>query len=441
LTVRTRTNGNAGANKILDQDKAAHDWYRFVLSFPPQLVQKYLLRFSIDERHLVLDPFCGTGTTLVECKKRRIPASGVEATLMGHYASRVKTDWSVDAMQFLEHAEHVAARVADLMESQGQGEFGDLPLFRASSEATIPADLKTLDKNQWAILSKDFISPVPLHRALTLLDEIMAGGDERFVALEKLALAKTLVTEVGNVSFGPEIGRSAPKKDAPVVTVWLSLCRNMAEDLVKLQDRANVPSTVLLGDSRERLPMKENSIDAVITSPPYPNEKDYTRTTRLESVVLGLVKNRSELRRMKVDLLRSNTRNVFVADDDDRWVEEFESVQQLAREIERRRIELGKTSGFERQYHRVVRLYFGGMKRHLDNLRPFLRPGARCAYVVGDQMSYLLVHIKTGEILAEIASALGYEVEGIELWRTRLATATKEQLREEVVVLRWPGQH
>jgi hypothetical protein len=43
-------------------------------------------------------------------------------------------------------------------------------------------------------------------------------------------------------------------------------------------------------------------------------------------------------------------------------------------------------------------------------------------------------------LLAEIASRLGYQVEGIDLFRTRLATATKEQLREEVVLLSWPGR-
>jgi hypothetical protein len=81
------------------------------------------------------------------------------------------------------------------------------------------------------------------------------------------------------------------------------------------------------------------------------------------------------------------------------------------------------------------------MARHLANLRPALRPGARLAYVVGDQASYLGVMIRTGQLLAEIAQTLGYEVEGIDLFRTRLATATREHLREEVLVLKWPGPH
>ena len=106
---------------------------------------------------------------------------------------------------------------------------------------------------------------------------------------------------------------------------------------------------------------------------------------------------------------------------------------------EARRVALGKTSGFERLYARVTRLYFGGMARHLAELRTILRPDAHLAYVVGDQASYLRVMIPTGRLLAEIAQHLGYELVGIDLFRTRLATATRAQLREEVVVLRWPG--
>ena len=93
--------------------------------------------------------------------------------------------------------------------------------------------------------------------------------------------------------------------------------------------------------------------------------------------------------------------------------------------IEARRLELGKTSGFERLYPRITKLYFGGMPRHLAEVRGVLRPGAQLAYVVGDQASYLRIMIRTGQLLAEIAQSLDYEFVGIDLFRTRLATATK----------------
>ena len=79
------------------------------------------------------------------------------------------------------------------------------------------------------------------------------------------------------------------------------------------------------------------------------------------------------------------------------------------------------------------------MARHLAELRPVLKPGAKLAYVVGDQASYLQILIRTGELLAEVGEDLGYRVDRIDLFRTRAATATKTELREEVVVFEWMG--
>ncbi|MFC1805736.1 hypothetical protein ACFL09_01995, partial [Planctomycetota bacterium] len=49
------TPATAENNKLLRVDRAAHDWYRFVLSFPPHLVRDYLGRFGADTGSRVLD--------------------------------------------------------------------------------------------------------------------------------------------------------------------------------------------------------------------------------------------------------------------------------------------------------------------------------------------------------------------------------------------------
>ncbi len=216
--------------------------------------------------------------------------------------------------------------------------------------------------------------------------------------------------------------------------------QDMCDDLQYLAERAQISSNVIFADSR-KIPntIDDQSIDAVITSPPYPNEKDYTRITRLETILLGFAGNRNELRSHKESLIRSNTRGIYKSDCDDLEVANFSEINRISAEIERRRIDQGRTSGFERMYAKVVRQYFGGMALHLQNLQRVLKPGAMLAYVVGDQASYLRVMIHTGQILAGIATSLGYEVIGIDLFRTRTATATRAQLREEVVILYWPG--
>ncbi len=315
-----------------------------------------------------------------------------------------------------------------------------LPLFRRTG-ANGTSELRQLPPDTGRLLLTNSISPLPLHKTLILLEHLTRQQDAHYAAHERLALARALVTSIGNLEFGPEVGVGPIKPDAEVVTPWLDTIRTMASDLQIHGAGAGTPAVAHHADARalsDILPPA--SVDVVITSPPYPNEKDYTRTTRLESVLLGFITDKVELRRLKQGLIRSNTRGVYRDDDDDGWVSSHREIQRIAETIEARRIELGKTSGFERMYARVTKLYFGGMARHLADLRPILRPGARLAYVVGDQASYLRVMIRTGQILADIAESLGYEVIGIDLFRTRAATATREQLREEVVVLRWPGK-
>jgi len=414
--------GGSSNNKLSPEDRAFHDWYRFVLSFPPHLVRQYLDRFSLSNGSIVLDPFCGTGTTLVEAKKNSISSIGIEASPMAAFASQVKTNWVRKHLE-LRKTGGAIAEEASRMDSQS-----GYPTLKFSPE-------------QEQILLSGSISEVPLHKCLVLLRLIKTIADPQVRNMLLLALAHITVFSASNLKFGPEVGVGRRRKeDAAVFEDFFLKVSSMARDL-EAADEAAPPSTVIMADSRcVNSAIAQASVDAVITSPPYPNEKDYTRTTRLESVLLGFIRDKQDLRRLKQNLLRSNTRNVYIEDSDDALIPPRSAVDRIAEEIERRRIALNKTSGFERLYQRVTRLYFGGMKRHFLELQRYLRPGARLAYVVGDQASYLQVMIRTGELLADIAHEVGYDVTDLELFRTRLSTTTGEQLREEVLILEWKGK-
>lgn len=410
-------------NKLKEADRAVHDWYRFVLSYPPHLVRMYFSRFGLEKGHLVLDPFCGTGTTLVEAKKNGIRSYGIEANPMACFASGVKTNWSVEPDELVKHANAICRRARRVLEDwNGQ--------------------LKTLPPEEEKLLLSHSICPVPLHKCLILREEILKSSDSAARDIERLALAYVSVFVASNLKFGPEVGVGVKRKmDAPVFEGWLDKINEIASDIRQFASLTAVASKCTLGDAR-KIPddLAPASVDGVITSPPYPNEKDYTRTTRLESVLLGFIHSKEELRAFKQSLIRSNTRNVYRGDDDDLEIMQHAKIAAIADEIERRRIALNKDSGFERLYHRVAKLYFGGMKRHFEQVKRVLKPGAKLAYVVGDQASYLQVLIRTGELLADVAHETGYEVLSLDLFRTRLSTTTGEQLREEVLVLEWPGE-
>ena len=449
-------------NRLQATDGPIHGWYRFILGYPPHLVREYLDIFQCDpEKDWIFDPFCGTATTPVEARLLGFPTMSTDANPISVLAAKVKLNWDLDLNQItslLGDILDLAARCLSRYDLASiPNENLQLSLFGSNllsgrvkygnggNELTSEFQPnRILLPASASLIPTGFISEKPLLRVLAMryaIENIMSEQNQ--CDFFKLALANTIVKSAGNVGFGPEVYRLPPKEDADVLGEFSLMVYRMVDDLrmvIEKQALPYPPAYMFSDDARTLSRLKETlSIGAVITSPPYPNEKDYTRTTRLESVLLGLINTKSDLRTLKNNLLRSNTRNVFISDDDDRFIKDIPSVLSVADEIERKRVELGKTSGFERLYHRVTRLYFGGMYRHLKSLIVFLRPGAHCAYVVGDQMSYFRVHIRTASLLADVAIKAGYEVEGIQLWRTRRSTATKLDLEENVLILKRPG--
>lgn len=435
---------NGAPNTLLPEDRAIHGWYRFVLSYPPHLVRRYGEIFDLSSKDLLLDPFCGTGTTLVEAKKRQISSVGCDAHPFAALISRVKTNWSLDVARLRRTLTRILRTAGKAMREH------DLEPLSFDAEMVCADTLNSnggLSEAEQRLLPTGFLSVRPLRRLLLLRAEIDAATRTDTAPYRKffqLAFAHVIANGAGNFAFGPEIYRTKPKPDYDVLGHFARHADLMVSEMEAAQNRKGYRTRchVLQMDARtlEGLP---DQISAVITSPPYPNEKDYTRTTRVETVLLGLVSDRPGLREAKEALLRSNTRNVFVSDRDGEEVSEFTDIRRICDRIEKRRVELEKTSGFERLYHKVVAHYFGGMRRHFRALRPKLKPGARLAYVVGDQLSFLMVPIPTAGLLAQVAGAEGYREISCDLWRERIGTKVRNdrkgrrtvRVREEVLVL------
>ena len=145
---RPRTNG--AMNTLLSADGPAHDWYRFVLSFPPHLVRDYIQRFDLGPSSGLLDPFCGTGTTLVEAKKSGIPSWGIEAVPMSRHAAGTKVNWTPEPNRLARHAGLVAEEAIARLAADG---ITDEPM------AGVPADmrLKSLPAESSKLLLKNSI--------------------------------------------------------------------------------------------------------------------------------------------------------------------------------------------------------------------------------------------------------------------------------------------
>jgi DNA modification methylase len=433
-----------GDNVLHVDDAPVHQWYRFVLSYPAHLVRHYARQFHLTSSDLLLDPFCGTGTTLVESKKLGIPSVGCDAHPFIALASRVKVNWSVQSGLLRLKLSTISRRAEAVMTKHGLLPLSmESTLFRERPELSVNGYRLTEDQEK--LLPTGFLSEKPLTRLLILRDEIKnatSDADSGVRDFFLIALAHVIANGAGNFAFGPEIYRTKGKEDYDVLGHFTRQSDRMIADLSKVSSNAGVPATVVESDARS-LDGIPSGISAVITSPPYPNEKDYTRTTRVESLLLELFSDKASLRRVKEGMLRSNTRNIFVKDNDGDEVAEFAEIQRVCRTIERRRIELKKDSGFEKLYHKVVAHYFGGMRRHFRSLKPKLVRGAQLAYVVGDQFSFLMVPVPTAKLLGIVAESEGYRITGCDLWRERTGTKVRNdrrgrktiRSREEVLLL------
>jgi len=160
-----------GINVIRKTDTPIHDWYRFVQSYPPHLVRQYIERFGIRRRDLLCDPFCGTGTTLVEAKKCGVRSVGCDAHPFAVLVSRVKTNWSLDVDLLSSLLRRILAGAEEQMIRHG---LPPLSFYTMMVRETEPGQKNgyRLSDDEEKLLPTGFLSERPMQRLLILRDEI-----------------------------------------------------------------------------------------------------------------------------------------------------------------------------------------------------------------------------------------------------------------------------
>jgi DNA methylase len=402
-----------------------HNWYRLRLGYADHLVASLLDEFGLEAGDTVLDPFCGSGTSLVECMKKGINSVGIDANPSSCFAATVKTNWRLQSETLLSLLDDIETSIHRYVRRSAA--LSDDPTFRYLE--------------QTGMIERGWMSDQPLRQCLALKQAIWnLPTSKPYKHALFLALVAEIVDGASNVKFGPELYCGPRRVDCDALAGFVDRVETMASDLVVVRKIAgHGRAEVVHGDSRRcrsLLSEHANDFSAVICSPPYPAEHDYTRNARLELAFLEEVTDRASLRTIKKGMIRSHTKGIYKTDRDGMFVSKNGSIRRLAARLET--AVSGKEYGFARLYPKVVREYFGGMKRHLLSLQYLLQPGGRCAYVVGDQGSYLGVHIPTAKILAELAEEAGFEFTATRKWRTRWSSVAGRGIDEHIVLFNKP---
>jgi len=287
--IQKKSNGSNGTGFsdpafAVNKQSPVHRWVPWIAGFSKDFVRDSLERHLGDSQGTVLDPFSGVGTTLVESILAGYNTIGFEINPYAALACRVKTQaHRYDSQSLKNELRHFMAFY-----------------HREDSENYLP---KTKPPDGFKSRA-DFYSPKVLRKVLICLDFISTISDELIADLFRLAFAATMVT-YSNYSYEPSLGRrvSAGKSEIDDYAVFDTIRNKVIEmisDISWFKSNLKNPKVASRVINRSFFECKEempsDSVDLVVTSPPYLNNYHYNRNTRPQMFWLDLVQQPGDLK-------------------------------------------------------------------------------------------------------------------------------------------------
>jgi hypothetical protein len=258
-----------------ERTKHVHRLHPYLGKFVPQLVEVLLQRY-VPPGGRVLDPFAGSGTTLVQSLESGYDATGVDVAGFNTLLMEVKTaSYDVDALA------HDVVTARERVET-----------FRARSR--YPADASRFVRRWFAPVAAE-----ELMHARALVDDLSHPDVLRIVVARAARSARR------TTHFDLDFPREPQTEEywchkhrrtcRPVETARQFLLRYLPDTLARIREFAALRAdgrrtTVLCGDARE-LDLG-GPYDGVITSPPYPGLIDYHEQHSYAYELLGLTDRR-----------------------------------------------------------------------------------------------------------------------------------------------------
>jgi DNA modification methylase len=383
-----------------------HRWFRFSAGFSAEWVQ-LVIRDTIppqrdtnlNDSTVLFDPFAGSGTSLLAGETIGIRSLGIEAHPFVLRTASAKLCWNASVYDFRGLAR---CMLNEAQNSQTNVETEYPSLIHKCYPDDILSELDSL-KRAW---------------------ERYADGSE----VSELAwLALTSILRISSPVGTSHMELIQPKKrkqntlrpfDAFSFQVDL-----MGKDMLYRQEFVRESKAIIYrGDARTCEPIVANSVDLVVTSPPYANNFDYADATRLEMTFWNEVQGWKDLQgKVRKYLIRSCSQHVSAEKaeltellGDPNLAPILNELEPICNKLEQERLQ----HGGRKKYHLMIAAYFSDLAKVWKALRQVCKRNSSVCFVIGDSAPYG-IYVPVDKWLGELALAAGFNNYAFEKTRDR----------------------
>lgn len=356
--------------------KLTHNFVRYPCTFIPRIPEWAIEKYAKDGK-AVLDPFAGSGTSLVESSFRGYKSYGADFDKLSQLLTKTKTTpLSTDELSELTKFKN---KVYDQLPSNKR--YKEFIPELDNLEHWFPEEsIRDLSKIKMMIDSSNL--------------------NEREINVLKTSIAD-ITKEVSNAdpaSPKPYVSNNIDKEPKEVKAAFNTSLENKINKISNFSEKTDSkPAEIISNDARD-IPKPDTPIGLAITSPPYINAFDYVRCLKLENIWLDFIdpdktndKKKDQIGHEKVYADQYNSYP------EDLEIEEADKVIQKIYEDDKKR-------------GHVVKEFFTDMETNLETIYDLLAEDGRYVIVIGKN-EIRGNEVDTPKILTKLADRVGFETE------------------------------
>lgn len=352
---------------------ASHNFHSFPAKFPPQL-PRFFINELTSPNDLVLDPMAGSGTTVLEAFLLGRKAYGFDIDPLALSIAKVKTT-HLDKDQILYLTRKIILNASiNLRDNKEKLQEKFKEKFNESTQDFL---------NQW------FLPDVQME-LFALLQEIENVKDDAAKQFFKISFSSIIITKSGGVSLALDLGHTRPHLAKKVQDKYgrtiignpnektpAYLSKIIRSAVIEFEKRCNqnlegIPdlngdrAVIEFGDA-QNLPLENDSVDLIVTSPPYvSNAIDYMRAHKFSLVWFGYPIE--ELGEKRKQYIGGESTLHF----------KFEELPEYTQSV------IQSIEVLDPKKSLVLLRYYSEMKRVLKEMFRVLKPGKASILVVGN---------------------------------------------------------